>query len=68
MISKSRKRFSETFLLRPLDETLLKQFEVYRMDLAKVMSVTGLENGHVDQGLGRLEMSCDSKNKTSLWN
>ena len=38
------------------------------MDLAKVMSsVTGLENGHVDQGLGRLE-TCGRKSKTSLWN
>ena len=37
------------------------------MDLAKVMSVTGLENGHVDQGLGRLETS-GRKSKISLWN
>ena len=35
------------------------------MDLVRVRSVTGLGNGHVDQGLGRLEV-CGNENKTSL--
>ena len=35
------------------------------MDLAKVMSVTGLGNGHVDEGLGRLE-TCGKEKQNIL--